>query len=257
MYQAVSSTNRSLALCRQPRRPVATQSRRTAVLLAAIVGVLVTGSSLLTNAASIDPGDLVLEYDSLNGNLTVLFTGTGAAGTGPLSLQELNILTLGNGFAGSAMPAGIPNVTAGEGGLNGARATLPSASFQTFNAGLNSDGVNGVFSQIYNANVGSSWITFSKTSPGVSDMLVLGQVAASDWTQANANTVFITDPDLYEGELNPGYFGYTTGDSDLRIGKVQVVNAVPEPTSLAVLAAGLFGTAARWLMKRRCHNQPG
>jgi hypothetical protein len=206
-------------------------------------------------AGAIDPGDLVLKYDSLNGNLSLLFTGTGAAGAGPLALQELNILTLGNGFAGSAMPSGIPNVTAGEGGLNGARATLPSASFQTFNTGSNSDGVNGVFSQIYNANVGSTWFTFSKTTPGVSDTLNLGNVAASGWTQSIANTIFITDPDLYDTELNPGYFGYTTGASDLRVGQVQVVNAVPEPGSMALLASGAIGAGA-WYRTRRRGRRP-
>lgn len=220
------------------------------VMLAMAIAATLSSSA---RAGAVDPGDFVLKYDSLNGNLSLFFTGSGAAGTGPLSLQELNILTLGNGFAGSAMPSGIPNVTAGQGGLNGVRATLPSASFQTFNTGSNSDGVNGVYSQIYNANVGSTWITFSKTTPGVSDTLNLGNVAASGWTQSIANTIFITDPDLYDTELNPGYFGYTTGASDLRVGQVQVVNAVPEPGSMAILCSGLIGVgfAARCRGRRR------
>lgn len=237
------------------QRPFSAAWKPAFVAFVAVVALGTTAALPVVRAAAVDPGDFVLTYDSLNGNLSLFFTGSGTTGLGPLALQELNILSLGNGFAGSSMPAGVPNVTAGEGGLNGARATLPSASFQTFNTGSDSDGVNGVYSQIYNANVGTSWITFSKTTPGVSDTLNLGNVAASGWTQSIANTIFITDPDLYDTELNPGYFGYTTGDSDLRVGRVQVVNAVPEPGSMALLASAVIGATA-WYRTRQRGRRP-
>ena len=201
------------------------------------------------HAESINPGDFQLNYDPTNGNLSLFFTGTGSAGTGPLGIQELNVLTLGNADAGNpAMPSGIPNVTAGQGGLNGVRATLPSAFFQTFNTGSNSDGVNGIYSQIYNANVGSSWFTFSKSNPGVSDTLNLGNVAAMGWSQANINSIFMTDPDLYEGSRNFGSFGYTDGGGNLRIGSV--VAPVPEPGTCVMLAAGGLIYAVRLLRRR-------
>lgn len=212
-----------------------TTGRRWLRALAALVAGFAVASA---HAASIDPGDFILQYDRLSGNISLFFTGTGVSGAGPISLEELNILTLGDGSAGAVMPAGIPSVTPGQGGLNGARATLPAASFQTFNTGINSDGINGVFSQIYNANLGTAWITFTKTNPGVSDTLNLGNVAPTGWSQANVNTIFITDPVLYEEALNPGYFGYTATGSDARIGRVQ---AVPEPGAFSLLAAGLIG----------------
>jgi len=195
------------------------------------------------------PGDFVLRYDPANGNMKLVFTGSGAAGSGPISLQELNILTLGNDLAGNpAMPAGIPNVTPGQGGLNGARATLPAASFQTFNTGSNSDGINGIYSQIYNASLTpATWITFDKTNPGASDTLDLGNVAATGWSQANINAIFMTDPDLYGGDRNFGNFGYAAGDGELKIASVQ---AVPEPSTVAMLGAGA-GLGVAGMMRRK------
>lgn len=218
--------------------------------VALFVGLACAADVCHLQAESIDPGDFVLQYRPADGNLTLLFTGTGAAGVGPISLQELNIITLGNTDAGNpAMPSGIPNVTAGQGGLNGVRATLPTAAFQTFNTGSNSDGLNGIYSQIYNANVGSTWITFTKTTPGVTDTLNLGNVAATGWSQSNINTIFMTDPDLYDGNRNLGHFGYTLGDGSTRIGSV--VAPVPEPGTLALLGAGGLALAVRFVRGRR------
>ena len=67
------------------------------------------------------------------------------------------------------MPSGIPGVTPGTGGLNTGTATLPPASFTVLNT--SSSGINGVYSEIFNANVGTTWRTFDLTNPGVSDRL--------------------------------------------------------------------------------------
>ena len=218
--------------------------RTVAVLALAVwLGQLAAPS----RADVLSPGDFVLKYDPGNGNMKLVFTGTGAAGSGPISLLELNVLTLGDTLAGNpAMPAGIPNVTAGQGGLNGSRATLPTAGFQTFNTGSNSAGINGIYSQIYNGGV-SSWITFTKTSPGVSDTLDLGNVAATGWSQANIDAIFMTDPELYGGERHYGNFGYTVDGFDLRIAPVQ---AVPEPGTTAMLVAGAVACGAATLRRR-------
>lgn len=178
--------------------------------------------------AEVSNGDFELRYTPALGNLSLVFTGVGASGTGPVSLKSLAILTLGDGEIGSAMPSGIPNVTAGQGGLNGLAAILPPAAVQTFNTQV---GLNGLYSEIFNAGL-TSWRTFDKTSPGVSDVLDLGNVAAVGWGQQIVDTIFITDSDTYTS-LNPGYFGYIT-DSTPLVGRVV---AVPEPT-LPVVAIG-------------------
>lgn len=234
-----------------PAKPARLRGPRWWQLCVALfVGLAFAADVCHLRAESIDPGDFVLHYQPTDGNLTLLFTGTGAAGVGPISLKELNIITLGNTDAGNpAMPSGIPNVTAGQGGLNGVRATLPTAVFQTFNTGSNSDGINGIYSQIFNAVLENTWITFTKATPGVTDTLNLGNVAATGWSQANINAIFMTDPDLYDGNRNLGHFGYTLGDGGRRIGSV--VAPVPEPGTLALLGAGGLAVAVRFVRGRR------
>ena len=196
-------------------------------------------------------GDFVLRYRPSDGDLTLAFTGTGASGAGPVSLQMLNVLTLGNGndttASGPAMPSGIPNVTPGQGGLNGSRATLPPAAIQTFNSGVGaSGGLNGVFSEIYNASIGSTWITFSAAGTSSLD---LGAVAATGWTQANIDSIFVTNSDASPNSaLNYGYFLYAQDTGGAQLGRVEVVS-VPEPT--IVIAAAVTMTAGIAIAKRR------
>lgn len=187
------------------------------------LGTLILAMAILpiTALAEVSNGDFELRYTPASGNLTLLFTGVGTSGTGPVSLKSLSVLTRGDGSIGAPMPSGIPNVTASTGGLNGAVATLPTAAFQTFN---NEEGLNGIYSEIFNAGT-TSWRTFDKASPGVSDVLNLGNVAAVGWNQPIIDTVFITDNETYSS-LNPGFFGYIT-DSTPLVGRVV---AVPEPT---------------------------
>lgn len=213
------------------------QSTRWRVVFIAVWATL--ASCGVAFAQPLSPGDFVLQYTSATGNLTLRFTGTGVSGTGPVAMQTLDIITLGNADSGNPlMPPGVPGVTAGQGGLNGAVATVPSASFQILNS--SSAGLNGVFSQVFNSSIGSTWRTFDLSNPGISDRLNLGNIAASGWSPTTINQIFMTDPDVYGG-LNLGKFGYALADG------VSVVGAVvPEPTTLStVMAGGLLGLLFR------------
>lgn len=234
---------------RQPRQrtALAMQALRFLVFL---VGVAV-GSVRPLFAAVIDPGDFVLKYDPANGNMKLLFTGTGQSGSGPVLLSALNIVTLGVsnpdlGFP--PMPSGIPNVTPGQGGLNGATAPIPTPApnFST----LNNDpaGLNGIFSEVSFVWFNPSGLSFNKTNPGVSDTFNLGNVAALGWSQANINALFVTDQNFYD-QVHYGYFGYSNNWGDTyKLGLVQSV--VPEPTAACVLVAtGLFACCG--LLHRR------
>ncbi len=201
-------------------------------------------------AQATNPGDFYLEYTGSTGNMSLWFTGTGAAGAGPVGIQSLDIVTLGDTGAGNpAMPSGIPGVTAGQGGLNGAVATLPTASFQTFNN--SPGGINGIYSQVFNSNVGTTWRTFDLSSPGVSNKLDLGNIAATGWNSTVLGTIFMTDGEIYGG-VNFGSFGYSLADGVPRIGSVV---AVPEPTMTATLVVGtVLGIQFR---RRRAHGTDG
>lgn len=215
-----------------------------------------------------NPGDLLLRYTATGdnaGNLTLYFTGTGTSGTSPLSLNVLDILTLGDGNEpfGTRMPAGIPNVTEGQGGLVGGPLRIQSptlgAASELFNT--SESGVNGQYSQIYYAetNLASSFITLDKSNPGVSDTVNLGNVAAAGWSQQNIDTIFITDSFSLYNSNNFGHFGYNvTGDATGYIGSVQLL-AVPEPSTLgtftvgaiSMLTVGLAGRRSRTSKKRK------
>ena len=188
-----------------------------------------------------DSGDFYLEYTGSTGNISLWFTGTGTSGAGPVGIQTLDIITLGDTSGGNPpMPSGIPGVTAGQGGLNAAVATLPSASFQTLNN--SASGLNGIYSQVFNSNIGTSWRTFDLTNPGVSNRLNLGNIAPTGWSQSVINTIFMTDPDVYG--VNSGKFGYALAGGSNAMGSV--VAAVPEPTTTATLAVGaLLGVCLR------------
>jgi hypothetical protein len=189
-------------------------------------------------------GDFVLEYTGATGNLSLLFTGTGASGAGPVSMQSLDIVTLGDTSSGHpAMPSGITGVTPGQGGLNSGAAVVPSPSPSFVTSNTSALGLNGVYSQVFFANVGTTWRTFDLSNPGVSNRLNLGNIAPQGWTYSVVSSIFMTDPDVY-GSYNYGKFAYSLADGNAVLGAV-----VPEPTSIATLGAGasigLFAAARR------------
>ncbi len=218
-------------------------SAATANSVRTVSAFLIAVALLFSTAAAqgSDSGDFYLEYTGSTGNISLWFTGTGTSGAGPVGIQTLDIITLGDSSGGNPpMPSGIPGVTAGQGGLNAAVATLPSASFQTLNN--SASGLNGIYSQVFNSNIGASWRMFDLTNPGVSNRLNLGNIAPTGWSQSVINTIFMTDPDVYG--VNNGKFGYALAGGSNAMGSV--VAAVPEPTTTATLAVGaLLGVCLR------------
>ena len=185
-------------------------------------------------------GDFQTVYTAATGNMKLVFTGTGSSGLGPVSLQTYDLLTLGNGTVGPEMPPGFPNVTAGQGALNGARATLPTAQFQVFNSGTQADsGANGIYSQVGNSNLGSTWMTFQI---GGTTQMDMGNIAPAGWTQADLDGMFITDPEVSpNSSLNYGAFQYAESSGGFKLAPV-VVAPVPEPSTLALIfVAGVLG----------------
>ena len=215
------------------------EHRSSRWLIAALAIVALSLTSVAFGQSGFDPGDFVLEYTGSNGNLSLIFLGTGSSGAGPVSIQSLNVITLGDTSSSNpAMPSGIPGVTPGTGGLNTGTATLPPASFTVLNT--SSSGVNGIYSEIFNANVGTTWRTFDLTNPGVSDRLNIGNVAATGWSLSNLSTIFMTNPDVY-GSYNFGKFAYSYADGNALYGAV-----VPEPSSMVTLGIGaIFGLVFR------------
>ena len=202
-------------------------------------------------------GDFQTVYNAATGNMTLVFTGTGASGAGPVSLQSLSLASLGNATVGPAMPAGFPNVTAGQGAMNGARATLPTASFQVFNSGTQAEsGLNGIYSQVGNSNIGSTWITFQT---GGTTQMDMGAIAPLGWSQADVDGVgkpggvgmFITDPDVSPNtQLNYGAFLYAELTGGFKLGPVVVV---PEPATTVL--AGIAGVIGCCIAQRRLRRR--
>lgn len=210
--------------------------------LTAIACVISTATLTSTVQAQLlpDTGDLRVLYDDTTGDLSLFYTGTGANGTAPLSIDGFNILTLGNGTTGATMPSGIPGVTAGQGGLNGTTAAFPTVTgFAIANTSI--AGENGQYSEIGDLGF-APIIVFDKTNPGVSDLWNFGTVAPTGWTQDNINAIFITGQNSFASSLNFGKFSYLeTGEATSRLGTV----AVPEPsTAIALFSATLIAAAS-------------
>lgn len=232
--------------------------------VAAVAAMTLTSAGTSFAQPDPNPGDLILKYTAAGdaaGNLTLYFTGTGTSGTAPLSLSVLDILTLGDGNEpfGTSMPAGIPNVTAGQGALVGTPfgTKAPSLGAATELSNTSTSGLNGQYSQIYYAESipNNSFITLDKTIPGVSDTVDLGNVAAAGWSQQNIDSIFITDTFTLYNNSNFGHFGYlVAGDTTAYIGSVQL-QAVPEPSTFAGLLAGVSAMGAMGYVRRKASGK--
>lgn len=214
-------------------------NRRT-FAAAALSLVMVASAALHASAAPV----LNVYYTGSTGNIKVQNTTSSS-----VPVQSINLITLGNGTQGvvSGLPGNI-------GYLNGSAATMPSGAFLTSNT--NSAGLNGIYSQVYAANVGSAMFTlspyagWSASDPigPVGSYWDLGNIAPTGLTQADIDTYFLTDfeitpPDfetsaygkfLFTYEISPGEFSADT------IGDVKVVpQGVPEPSTFAMLISAV------------------
>jgi hypothetical protein len=132
--------------------------------------------------------------------------------------------------------------------LSGTTASIPSAasSFATVLNTSTSTLVSppSVHAEIYATNFGGSTPLFTGTWS-------LGAVAAPGLSQVLIDSGFGTDPDVSPGGNSiPGSFLYQVqGDFEFQVGQI---TAVPEPSSLMLLASALAaGGAACWRRWRR------
>lgn len=190
-------------------------------------------------------------YDPLTGNLKLQNT-TAAA----VSLRSYDILTLGDGTLGATTPSG-------RGYLTGSAAAVPSPA-PSFVVSNTEAGLNGLSSQVFAGNVGTTTIitlaahpAWSSSNPigPVGSYFDVGNVATPGMSQTELNSRFITSPDLtpggvvatgsflYDYEVSAGQFSNTiTGP---------VVGVVPEPAGIVLVLAGLGGVALRRRWRRK------
>lgn len=202
-------------------------------------------------SAALAENVLNLYYDPANGNIKLqnITSSTQA-------FLSFDVLTLGNGTVGalSGQPGNVGFLSTGS-------ATLPPGAFNTSN--FNPNGINGLYSQTGAINVGttpvmtltpySGWSAGSPIGPAGS-YWDLGNIAVLGMTQSDLNTRFVTDPESTPPSFDtslPGKFlySYQTGATTFTASVGDVVAVVPEPSTLAILAAaagfGGFGAASR------------
>lgn len=212
--------------------------------------VMVASAALQASAAPV----LNVYYTGSTGNIKVQNT-TAAA----VPVQSINIITLGNGTQGVTSGL-LGNI----GYLNAAPATMPTGAFLTSNT--NAAGLNGIYSQVYAANVGSAMFTlnayagWSESEPigPTGSFWDLGNIAPTGLTQTDLNNFFLTDFEitpptfetseygkfLFTYEQTPGNFSADT------IGDVKLVpQAVPEPSTYAMLITAV--ACGGWMVRRR------
>jgi hypothetical protein len=129
--------------------------------------------------------------------------------------------------------------------LTGDTANMPAGSDAAFSTTNDQDGIYGVGSEINAANFTQNAL--------FTDTWNLGNVAASGMSLSDITASFTTDPDFTPGgEAIPGgYLYFVVGDTDYSVGTITVV---PEPTQIALTAAGLACWLAAGIRQsaRRC-----
>lgn len=218
---------------------------RVTVRSLALAWAIAIGVAAQTAAAPI----VNFYYNATTGNLTLQNTTASA-----VSLESFQVLTIGSGDVGPAAPGG-------QGYLTGSAALFPTPTPSFTTSNTSSGGVNGLFSEIFAGNVGSTALTLT-AYPGwnasnplgpAGSFFSLGNVAALGMTQADLNERFITVPDFSPGGITGAgqfWFTYEASPGNFSSGTLgDVVAVVPEPGSLAL--AGMGGALVTWLTMRR------
>lgn len=233
-------------------------SRTYAGFLRAVASVAVL-AAMTAGAHAQTP--LTAYYDPATGNFKLQNTTSSA-----LQISSFNLLTLGNGAIGTATPNNLGylngatvNSSAGNPGSGISFSPIP-ASFRTSN--IQTSGSNGQYSQIaavlfpdeldpaplLTLQPYSGWSSGSPIGP-VGTYWELGNVAQTAMTQGNLDAWFIAEgTPLQFGKFNYG----TLAGSGVApaVGNVVSVAAVPEPSTIALAAAGLAGLAG-WRLRKR------
>ncbi|MGI9176945.1 MAG: PEP-CTERM sorting domain-containing protein [Pirellulales bacterium] len=211
---------------------------------------LAAGLALATSA--VEAAVLSLTYDPANGNLRLQNTTSSTQ-----AFLSFDVLTLGNGSIGavSGQPGNV-GFLSGTGPF-----TPPASSFPT--APSNPNGLNGLYSQAGAINVGQTpvmtlapypgWSLSSPNGP-VGSYWDLGNIAVTGMTQADLDVRFLTDPESTPPNYDTADYGKLlyfaqTGPTTWTADVGPVVGVVPEPSTLAIVAAaagfGGFGAVSR------------
>lgn len=224
-----------------------------ALLTAMSTGAFAQGSSSQTS--------LTAYYDPATGNFKLQNTTSS-----PLQISSFNLLTLGNGAVGAATPNNLGylngatvNSSAGNPGSGISFSPIP-ASFRTSN--IQTSGSNGQYSQIaavlfpdeldpaplFTLNAYPGWSSGSPIGPAGS-YWEIGNVAQTAMTQGNLDAWFVAEgTPLQFGKFSYGTLA-GTGIAPA-VGNVVSVAVVPEPSTIALAAAGLAGLAG-WRLRKR------
>ena len=191
-------------------------------------------------------------YDPATGNIKLQNTTSGSQ-----SFLSFNVITLGNGSLGalSGQPSNQGFLSTGTFNM-----PLPPASFETPPTSL--AGINGIYSQIAAANLGSNPIFSLAGYPGwsetpgnqigpVGSYWDLGNLAIPGMNQAQLDARFLTDPEATGGTEVYGQFNFLYLVGSTPNSTVGGVIAIPEPSTiaLAAVAATIGGVGA--VSKRR------
>jgi hypothetical protein len=203
---------------------------------------------------------LTAYYDPATGNFKLQNTTSS-----PLQVSSFNLLTLGNGAVGTATPnnEGYLNGTAVSTTIGQGVGFANGFTFRVRNllsaAGQSS---NGAYSQVsavlfpdvddplplFTLNAYPGWSSGSPIGPAGS-YWEIGNVAQTAMTQGNLDAWFVAEGTPLEfGKFNYGTLA-GTGIAPA-VGNVVSVAVVPEPSTIALAAAGLAGLAG-WRLRKR------